>query len=394
MKLVQFGAGKIGRTLVGQLYIASGWDVVFVDILPDLVSRLNAAREYAVVIKREGIKDERRLIGPLRAVDGRRVENVAPELADADLVATSVGMAAFPAVLPFLAAGIAERARRGNEHPIDIIIAENARNADDYFRDTLATALGPAFPLEERVGIVQASIDKMVPLMREADLATDPLQLFAEDHDSLVVNAGAFRGGVPQVAGLVPTADIRAYVDRKLFIHNLGHAATAYFGYVADPGVVLLADALALEGVEDSVRAVMAEAAAAIVAAYPRSFSEPVLADHVDDLLVRFKNRALGDTVHRVGRDLPRKLDRNDRIVGAMLLCAVHGLPCPAIAAAYRAGLRFSAPDEDGRIFEADVRFRAEVLPRGMVAVLRETSRLDPADPTDAAVIAAVRTAE
>ncbi len=393
MKLVQFGAGKIGRSLVGQLFIGAGWDVVFVDILPDLVARLNAAREYAVVVKREGRADERRRIGPFRAVDGRLIGNVVPEVADADLVATSVGMAAFSAVLPFLAAGIAERARRGDPRPLDIIIAENARNADRSFRDSLSAALGPAFPLDERVGIVQASIDKMVPLMREADLAADPLQLFAEDHDSLVVNACAFRGGVPAVKGIVAAADIGAYVDRKLFIHNLGHAATAYFGYAADQGVVLLADALALNGVEAAVRAVMAEGAAAIGAAYPASFSAPELATHVDGLIVRFKNRALGDTVHRVGRDLTRKLDRNDRVVGAMLLCAAHGLPCPSIAAAYRAALRFAAPDEEGRLWEADGRFRAETLPRGLDAVLREVSRLDPADSLDATVIAAVRAA-
>lgn len=390
MKIVQFGAGKIGRSLVGQMFVGAGWDVVFVDILPELVERLNEKRFYTVVIKREGIADESRSIGPIRAVDGRRILDVAREIADADLVATSVGKAAFSEVLPFIAAGIREREKNGRRAPLNIIIAENARGADAYFRSTLEGELGPSFPLDERVGIVQASIDKMVPLMRAEDLASDPLQLFAEDHDSLVVNALGFRGPVPRLGGLVLADDIGAYVDRKLFMHNLGHAATAYLGFAADPSVPLLVDALALPGVERGVRSAMADSAEALLAEYPTAFSRAELADHIDDLIARFKNRSLGDTVHRVGRDLYRKLDRNDRVVGAMLLCAKAGLPFPSIAAAYRSALNFAAADENGRLFAEDARFRAELLPAGIEAALREASHLDPNDPTDLLVMKAV----
>ena len=69
----------------------------------------------------------------------------------------------------------------------------------------------------------------------------------------------------------------------------------------------------------------MEESAAALVREYPRAYGEKDLADHIDDLIGRFKNRALGDTVHRVGRDLKRKLGRDDRIVGRLQKCT--GLP-------------------------------------------------------------------
>ncbi len=390
MKLVQFGAGNIGRSFMGQLFVRAGWEVVFVDVNEAVVAALNGRRSYAVIIKREGQADERREVGPVRAVGGRNAAAVTEEIAGADLLATSVGKAAFPKILPVIAAGLAERERRFPGRPLDIVIAENARGADEVYRETLAAALGPSYPLEERVGLVETSIGKMVPIMRAEDLAVDPLQVFAEEYEELILDGQGFRGAVPAVAGLVPVDDIRAYVDRKLFVHNLGHAATAYFGYAADPSAVLIPDALALSGVEAAVRRAMGEAADALAAEYPAAYSRTDLAAHIDDLLFRFKNRALGDTVHRVGRDLYRKLGREDRLVGALLLCARRGLPFGGIAAAYRAALAFAAPDEKGLLFPEDERFRREALPRGLEAALRDVSGLNAADPTDAAVIAGV----
>lgn len=388
MKLVQFGAGNIGRSFIGKLFSAAGWDVVFVDVNPSLLALLQERRFYTVVIKREGRPDQACRVGPVRAVDGRDVPAVAAELADADLVASSVGKAVLPRILPTIASGLRERRRRFGDRPLDLVIAENARGAQALCRELLARELGAEYPLDALVGLVETSIGKMVPIMREDDLAIDPLQVFAEEYETLIVDGGGFKGPVPSVAGFSPVNRIEACVDRKLFIHNLGHATVAYLGYRADPAVSLLADALRLAGVQDAARAAMSESAAALAAAYPDAFTRADLDAHIDDLLVRFANRALGDTVHRVGRDLYRKLDRDDRLVGAMRLCAARGLPFGAIGRVYRAALVFAACDESGALFPDDARFRAKELPFGLDRVLRTVSGLDPADAVDARVIA------
>ena len=388
MKLIQFGAGNIGRSFLGQIFSRARWDVAFVDVNPALIGLLNERREYTVVIKREGLPGERRAVGPVRAVDGRDAAAVASEIADADLVATSVGKAVLPKILPLIARGLAERRKRFPYRPLDIIIAENARGADVLFRESLARELGPGYPLADLVGLVETSIGKMVPIMRAEDLAADPLQVFAEAYEELILDGRGFRGPVPAVAGIHPVDDIGAFVDRKLFVHNLGHATAAYLGYRADPAVVFLPDALRLPGVEAGVRAAMEEGAAALAATYPRAYARSDLAAHIDDLLARFKNRALGDTGHRVGRDLYRKLDREDRLVGAMRLCALRGLPFAAIAASWRAALAFAAPDETGRLLPDDERFLKDEVPKGPARIAHEVSRLDPSDPADARVIA------
>ncbi|MDR2785070.1 MAG: mannitol-1-phosphate 5-dehydrogenase [Treponema sp.] len=414
MKLIQFGAGNIGRSFIGHVFSRSGWDVVFVDIDEKLVRLLNEKKSYTVAIKREGTTDELRTIAPVRAVDGRDDEAVSEELADADIAATSVGKNALVKILPVIAAGLDKRRRRYGERPLDIIIAENSREAPELFRTVLSKELGDSYPLDRLVGIVETSIGKMVPIMRKEDLTSDPLLLFAEEYETLIVDKRSFKGPIPDIKSLCPVEPIKAYVDRKLFIHNLGHAATAYFGYrskdLGDPRIAAISRVLDLPGIEHNVRQAMNQSAEALLVEYPGVFGRQDLSHHIDGLISRFKNVALADTVHRVGRDIPRKLGRDDRLTGAMLLCAKHGLPFGAIADVYRAAMDFACPDEDGVLFPPDAEFRKryalpcpstgylskepggtgesgmETIRAALPAILTEVSGLDRADPVDSAV--------
>ena len=65
------------------------------------------------------------------------------------------------------------------------------------------------------------------------------------------------------------------------------------------------------------------------------------LNDHVEDLLSRFGNRQLGDTVKRVGNDLNRKLNPNDRIIGALNMCVEQGVTPKYICLAAAAAMNF-----------------------------------------------------
>jgi mannitol-1-phosphate/altronate dehydrogenase len=71
-----------------------------------------------------------------------------------------------------------------------------------------------------------------------------------------------------------------------------------------------------------------------------------------------------------------RKLGRNDRIVGAMLLAAEHGLPFDAIAAVYCAALSFKATNEEGQMDKKDAQFHKLLENQGIEGVLRDVSGL------------------
>ena len=50
---VIFGAGNIGRGFLGQLFFESGYEIVFVEAIESLVSRLNATGVYPLWIVSE-----------------------------------------------------------------------------------------------------------------------------------------------------------------------------------------------------------------------------------------------------------------------------------------------------------------------------------------------------
>ena len=383
---VQFGAGNIGRSFIGRLFAEAGYEVVFIDVDPRLVLLLNERRSYPVVVKQNDRPDEIRLVEGVRAIDGRDREAVIDILAHADGVATSVGQRGLQAVLPLLAAALEIRAEK-NAPPLDVIIAENLRAGAAWFRQNLRPLLPEGFDLESHLGLVETSIGKMVPIMPQEALNEGPLQLFAEPYDTLIVDRLGFRCEVPALAGLKPVSNIAAWVDRKLFLHNMSHAALAYLGYQADSTLTYCWQAMELPAVVNAVRSALLQSAAALTSEYPDDLPREELAAHAEDLLNRYRNRALGDTLHRVGRDLGRKLARDDRMIGACLLAARHGLPFDRLVPPIRAALQFAAPDEQGRVGESDQRILQAVAARGSRAVLKELAGLDIQQPIDRLVL-------
>ncbi len=390
-KLVQIGAGNIGRSFVGQIFSRAGYEVVFVDVDQAIIDALNELGHYVVEVK--DTEPRSVLVENVAGVNGRETELVAEELATCRVVATAVGPAALPYIYPNLAAGLVARRELGNG-PLDVIICENMRDAAEAMRAGVAEHLPADFPLDEMLGAVETSIGKMVPIMSEQDRARDPLLVFAEAYNTLICDARGFLGAVPDVPELDPKQNMKAYVDRKLFIHNLGHALCAYFSHLEDPSLEYTSQAVEHPKVGPAVRAGMMESAAALIAAYPEEFDEENQRAHVDDLIERFANKALGDTIYRVGRDIRRKLGREDRVVGALRFDAARGVAAPYTSLCAAAGMRFRATDEHGEMYEPDLDFARHIYPEGAEQVLREVSGLAQGDTADDAVLAAVLVAD
>ncbi|PIX35239.1 MAG: mannitol-1-phosphate 5-dehydrogenase [Candidatus Infernicultor aquiphilus] len=375
-KMVQFGAGNIGRSFIGQLFSRSGYEVVFIDINKELVKELNKKRAYKLVIKRNELPDEIILIENIRAINGYDKEAVIREIVDTDILATAVGKNALPQIVPVIAQGLQWRDEKRRKNPLDIIIAENFRNVADYLRKELKSLLPLEYPFDELVGLIESSIGKMVPLMKEEDKKKDLLWIFAEPYNTLIVDKKGFKTPLPQIRDLRAVENIKAYVDRKLFIHNLGHSAAAYLGYQYDSKMTYIYEALELPEIYKIVREGMKQSAVALNKAYPKDLALQDLQNHIDDLLFRFQNKSLRDTIFRVGRDLYRKLDKNERLVGSMLLAQKQNVPYHKIKRVFYAALNFKAKDQKGEMYPLDKIFFQREYPRGLKHILKNVCHL------------------
>lgn len=371
--LVQFGAGNIGRSLVGPIFTAGGYDVLFVDADAAVVEALHQRRRYRVVIKDDLLAGAPDAI-EVEHVDGLNVRDaaaVAAAVREADLLGTAVGANVLPAVMAALAPGLLQRTR-----PVSILLSENLHDAPGLCRAALRSKLPADFDLPTRVGLVATSIGKMVPILPAEVRARDPLEVWGEAYSAIVADRLAFLGPAPAVAGLELHDCFEAYVERKLYVHNLGHAACACLGFLRR--CRLIAEAMDVPEVAAETAAVMLTTARGLTIRYPASFAMADQEAHVSDLLRRFRNRSLGDTVYRVGRDLGRKLGPRDRFIGGLRLVKETGGDPAPLCRAIAAAMHFAAGDEHGGHFEPDAAVRTAVRSDGVERFLERHAGLDP----------------
>jgi mannitol-1-phosphate 5-dehydrogenase len=354
-KIVIFGAGRIGRSFIGQIFSRGGFEVVFVDVNQNLINLINQRKSYKIIIK--GEKDEILQIQNVRGINFDDSARILDEIYSTTITAISVGQAALPSVIPIIAKSLQVRVESAEPKPLDIILAENMRDAAGYFRTELFHLLGNDFPVDKMAGLIETSIGKMVPFMTQEDLEQDPLQIFAEPYNTLILDKKGFRNPVPEIPWLAPEENMKAWVDRKSFIHNLGHAASAYIGFLRYPDIIYMSQILEDHELFQMVRSIMIQSATILLFKYPEEFTLADLEEHIDDLLTRFRNKALKDTVFRVGCDLNRKLGPDDRLVAPIREAIQADLPYDQILYALVCGFYFRAKDESGHYYPADLKF-------------------------------------
>jgi mannitol-1-phosphate 5-dehydrogenase len=369
-KIVIFGAGKIGRSFIGQLFGCGGYKVVFVDVDAILVDLLNRRGSYRVVIKSE--TEEEITVPNVQAISALDRGKVVDAVSKAGIMAVSVGKNALEKVIPVIAEGLLQRNVINPGVPLDIILAENMRSAADFTRDILKKNLPSGFAIDSLVGLVETSIGKMVPIIPLTELEKDPLVVFAEPYNSLILDGKGFRSVIPEIKGLAPKSNIKAWVDRKAFIHNLGHASASYYGHYLHADAVYMYEILEDPEVMRHTRAVMLQSADILRTVYPDDFTAADLEHHIDDLIHRFRNKALQDTIFRVGQDLVRKLGVDDRFIGSIYLARQCGKPHDKIIDAMSYGLFFKATDETGSMFASDKTFLEAVSMDFESAIINE----------------------
>ena len=341
-KAIMYGGGNIGRGFIGKVFAESGYEVVFLDIMQSMIDEMNRRGEYNVrIVSNAGEQDN--AVKPVRAVNAS-TEQAIDEIVTCDIMATAVGVNILPRIAPVVAKGVVARMEKTGK-PLDIILCENQLEADILMRGWIYEHLNDEQKAwaDKNLGLVEASIGRMVPPLTPEMREQDPLLICVEPYCELPVDKDAFKGEIPELVGLIPYSPFEFYIKRKLFLHNGGHATCAWLGY--QKGYEYIWQAIADPEIYETAKAAMNCSAQALIKKFGEGIRENV-ESNVVDLLFRFQNKALKDTVLRVGADPVRKLRRNDRIVGAALFAMEQGIDPSPIVRGIVAGLKFTMPGD------------------------------------------------
>lgn len=316
MKAILYGAGTTGRGFIGPLFSQSGYEVTFIDMDETMVSRLNRDNAYSQrIVGCEGFTDV--LVEHVNAINGTNEEAAVNAIAEADLMATAAGGAALEFAASLIAAGL--RKRFLNPRPLNIILCEDLEDANKALANMLKAYMTEQEQrlMDTYVGLVEACIGRMAAIQKREAQDSDPLRVCVETYDSLPVDKDAFVGGIPELKNLVPFSPFDFYTRRRLYIHSMGHALCAFLGQLM--GATYLYESIAQPTIRLAAHSAMLESAFALSARYGMNAGD--LAMHVEDLLLRFRNPALGDTCARVGTDARHKLSPTGCMMGAAGLC-------------------------------------------------------------------------
>ncbi len=316
-KALMYGAGSIGRGFLGQLFDMSGYETCFIDVDETLVQNLNENGQYVITVATESGYESQTIKNAL-AVNGMNTEKVAYEIANCNIMATAVGVNILPRIAKTIAKGIDLRYTKGNGESLDIIVCENISDGGNHLKKLVSPYINNKKYFEENIGFVSASVGRMVPVNKDSNSS----DIIVESYNELPVDADSLKTDVSSIKNFIPVTPFAIEKHKKYFLHNMSHAIVAYMGFIK--GYEFLWEAMGDESIRNIAEKALEESINAIIKYY--NADESQLKDYASDLLKRYSNKYLKDTVIRVGRDPKRKLQPEDRLTGAALFCVSQGI--------------------------------------------------------------------
>ncbi len=377
---IQFGAGNIGRGFIGAVLSKSGYQVVFADVNKEIVDRINADGQYTVHIK--DVESEDILISGVSAVDSS-TDAVVEKIKEAEIITTAVGLRILQFIAPAIAKGIIARKEAGIEAPLNIIACENGLMASSRLKEAVLSHMDDEQKTWclEHTGFPDCSVDRIVPPVR----SENPIDVAVEKYYEWNVEEKAFVGPAPKIDGMNLADNLLAYIERKLFTLNTGHAITAYVGKMK--GCKTISESIEVPEIYELVHAAMQQSGEALVKQF--GFDHEAHFKYIEKIIKRFHNPYLQDDVNRVGREPMRKLSPDDRLIKPAMTAKSLGLPYDKILLGAGAALHFDNPEDQQSVQLMDM-----IKNKGLEAAIAEVTGIAAGDPVIAEIVNAYKEVE
>lgn len=364
MKAIQIGAGNIGRGFIGELLAHSGFEVTFVDANNTVVELINELKNYTVHVLDNEKRDEKvENVSALNIND----EKLMDAILEADIMTTAVGVNILSRIAETLAKGIKNRLAKGVEKNLNIIACENAVGASEVLKEEIFKYLTEEEKetVDKYVGFPNSSVDRIVPPVSEK--MENPLDVVVENYYEWNVDRNGFRGEIPGINGMNLTGNLIAYVERKLFTLNTGHAITAYLGNLR--GYKTIEESINDNDIYEVVYHAMVESGDGLVKKY--DFDREAHLKYIDKIIARFKNPYLQDDIKRVGREPIRKLSKGDRLVKPLLNSMSYGISTENLLLGVGAVLYYNNPEDP-----QSLKLQELIKEKGIKGAVQEVSEI------------------
>lgn len=343
-KAVHFGAGKIGRGFIADLLYDSGYEIIFADVVQDMVDRINQTHSYCLFRIEQDY--EEKMITHVSALSSiHQQEEIVEAILEAEVVTTSVMATNLPKIAPLLARALRRRYEAGKEK-LTVMACENAMMGTDILKKAMAdTGLITEKELDA-VGVYpNTAVDRIV--FDGVHGGKEGIEI-GEAYELAIERNKLIDPGKEPISGAEYVDDLEMVLQRKIYMINCGHALSGYIGQVH--GYETVQDALRDPVIQAEVTAAVMESAAALEKRYGYTHEE--LKHYMEVMMLkRFLTPGLSDPIVRVAREPIRKISPDDRIMGPAYQCEKYGLQNDHLLKGAAHALRFQN-DEDEQAVE------------------------------------------
>lgn len=323
-KIIIWGAGKIGRGFIADLFYSSGYRVVFVDESKQLINALNKEGKYTVLRYRSDTDKESAIVSGYTALHTSQKQEISSEVLSCRYMAIALFPGAFEQMASEFACLVKHRIESGVDEPLDTIVCANIPEPSRKFKEYLL----PLLNREEKVyfkkyiGLIDSLVIRMAVQPTKEMTDEDPLVVLTNGYEELTLDETAFKGTKLSFSGIVLTKNIHAEEVRKMFTYNMVHALYAFLGY--QKGYEYIEQCTKDEEIQRIAKGALDEVAQALIKQF--SFTDVDMRKWNARVLSNMANPILKDKISRVGGDPIRKLKKGDRLTGSAILCKDNGV--------------------------------------------------------------------
>lgn len=382
-RLVQIGAGKIGRGYIADLFHEGGFKVTFLDYSPELVDAMKKQGYYTIFKHHtDGTYSKVRIEDYLVFCTQTQYDECVEAISRTAYVSVNIFPGAVDSISKMLADAIERRVARGDEGAMDCLIGVNFLFASKLFTEGiekyLATEAGRKF-FRTRVSLAECLVHRNGAFPTAEMLAEDPLACNSGDTPYLTVD-NILKNGVPAGVNLHLQDNVPAWMIHKIWVANMGHSLSGYFGKKA--GYTYIGECHDDPYIMRCMLLAKREGTFAMHEEYGMSYEAMEAQDPVEQQKERYLDHVANsvdkDTIDRVCGDLTRKLAKGDRLIGPALACLRHGRVPYFLARGAAMALYFVSPTD--KTSQAVQDYIAE---HGVQAAIQKFCGLSPEDPAE-----------